>query len=69
VQEEGFVIKYGKLAKQYVHKADPVSLRDLILEIETHYAKNGKPMSDYHKALIKEAEPFVAAYENQKTEE
>lgn len=65
VQENGVVIPYGPLAKQYVHKADPAKLRDYILELEESWRKRGlKEPPNWARAMVAAAEPIIAAFEN-----
>jgi len=63
-QLEGVKIPYGKLAGQYVHMADPVALRDYILELEESWKKRGlKEPPNWAKAMIQAAEPIIAKFE------
>lgn len=64
VQEDGVVIPYGPLAKQYVHKADPVRLRQYIVDLEEKAKRLGKPLPEWAVPVVEAAEPIIAAYEN-----
>lgn len=59
-----YTIPYGPCAKQTITKADPVKLRQYILEIEEKASKTGKPLPEWATILIKHAEPIIASFEN-----
>jgi hypothetical protein len=65
VQEEGVEIPYGPLAKQLVHKADPVKLRNYVLEIEEKAKRLGKPIPKWAVPVIEAAEVIIGRFENQ----
>lgn len=70
VQEEGVVIPYGPLAKQYVHKADPAKLRAYILELEEGWKRrNLSEPPNWARAMVAAAEPIIAEFENGSGEE
>lgn len=62
--EPGVEIPYGPLAKQLVHRADPVLLRDYVLSIEKKAKDTGKPIPKWAEPIIAAAEPVIAAFEN-----
>lgn len=57
----------SRLAGKHPEDCDPVALREAIEAIEKKYS--GKTMPPGAVTFIKECEPFVAAWENQKVEE
>jgi phage recombination protein Bet len=63
IQEDGVMIPYGPLAKQMVHRADPLKLRDYVLEIEEKARRLGKPIPSWAKPVIEAAEPIIAEFE------
>lgn len=63
VQEDGVQIPYGPLAKQMVHRADPIKLRSYIEEIEDKAKKLNKPIPAWAVPVIEAAEPIIAAFE------
>lgn len=69
VQETGVVIPYGPLAKQFVHKADPVKLREYVLEIEGRAKRRNKPIPLWAQPVIRAAEPIIASFENRQFED
>lgn len=64
VQEGGYVIPYGPLAKQYLHRADPAKLRDYVLQIEEKAKNTGKDIPRWARELIERSEPIIARFEN-----
>lgn len=69
VQSQSFVIPYGPLARQYIDDADPIKLRKYIEEIEEKARRLNKPIPNWAQEMIKHAEPLLAAFENQGSEE
>jgi phage recombination protein Bet len=70
IQEAGVVIPYGPLAKQLVHKADPVKLRAYILEQEAKWKLRGlKEPPNWAREMIAAAEPIIAEFENREPEQ
>lgn len=69
VLEEGVPIPYGPLAKQMVHKADPLKLRAYILEEEEKWKNRGLTSPPpWAIKMIEAAEPIIAAFENRNKE-
>lgn len=65
ITTESYVIPYGPLAKQAIENADPVKLRAYVKEIEDKAKRMNKPIPPWGQELIRNAEPLIAAFENQ----
>jgi phage recombination protein Bet len=64
VISNSYIVPYGPLAKQAIEECDPAKLREYIFGIEEKADKMGKPIPAWAQELIRNAEPLIAAYEN-----
>lgn len=63
VQTNEYVVPYGPCAKMPLSKCDPIVLRNFIVEREEAYKKSGREHGAWFIELLKNAEPYIAAFE------
>lgn len=69
IQHDGVVIPYGPLAKQFVHQADPVKLREYVNAIEAKAKNNNTPIPEWAVPVIQAAESVIGQFENRQFED